>query len=73
MSKSENGRGPKELRRWRTIKEEAARIHVHPATLRLAIRAGKLRCVRVSGRRSIRLLPEWTDSYLLAAGPSIGG
>ncbi len=50
---------------WRTVDQEAARTHLHPATLRRAINTGKLRHARVSGRQAIRLKPEWTDRWLL--------
>ena len=71
MSESEKLTIHQQLRQWRTLEQEAARVQLHPATLRLAIRSGKLRCARVSGRRSVRLLPEWTDAYLLSGSTPV--
>lgn len=60
---------PTQHAEWRTIEAEAARVHLHPATLRRAIREGELKHIRVRGNTHIRLLPEWTDQWLFAGSP----
>jgi excisionase family DNA binding protein len=50
---------------WRTLEQESERINCHPATLRRAIKSGRLRAARVGGRRAIRLRCEWVDAWLL--------
>lgn len=50
---------------WACLLDEAQRTKLHEATLRRAIRDGKLRHARVGGRRAIRLKPEWTDEWLM--------
>jgi excisionase family DNA binding protein len=32
-----------------------------------AVQAGRLRAVRVGGRRELRLQPDWVDAWLLSA------
>lgn len=50
--------------RWLRLAEGAARLQVHEATLRRAIKRGQLRAARVGGRKSIRLRASWCDEWL---------
>ena len=52
---------------WLRLDEAAERARVSTATLRREIRAGRLRHARVSGRKTIRLRPEWVDAWLEAS------
>jgi excisionase family DNA binding protein len=49
---------------WLRLAEGAARLQVHEATLRRAIKRGQLRAARVGGRKSIRLRASWLDAWL---------
>ena len=49
---------------WLLLAEGAARLRVHEATLRRAIKRGQLRAARVGGRKSIRLRASWCDAWL---------
>jgi excisionase family DNA binding protein len=51
---------------WLTMKEAAARSRCGVGTLLREVRAGRLRAVRVGGRRTIRLKAEWIDTWLEA-------
>lgn len=57
----------------RTVTSEAARVGVHPETLRRAIRAGKLRVAGWVGRRNPRLAKADVDEWLAAGGCGRGG
>jgi excisionase family DNA binding protein len=56
---------------WITLRQGAERAQVSEATLRREAKAGHLRAVRVGGRRSWRLRPEWVDEWL-EAGHHVG-
>jgi excisionase family DNA binding protein len=56
---------------WMTVGQAAARAQLHPATLRRAIKAGRLRHARVNQTKAIRILPEWVDAYLLGVSTPI--
>lgn len=49
---------------WLTIDDAAARAKCGTKTLRREAAAGRLRAVRVGGRRSLRLRAEWIDAWL---------
>jgi len=52
---------------WLTLRQGADRAHAHEATLRREIRAGRLRCARLGGRKNIRLRASWIDEWLEAS------
>ena len=54
---------------WITLGEGAQMARVSTATLRREIRRGRLRYVRVGGRRTIRTRPEWIDAWLDPGSP----
>ena len=49
---------------WLTVKEAAQHGSLSADTIYTACEQGELRHVRVSGRRTIRLRPEWIDAWL---------
>ena len=49
---------------WLTIRDAAARAKCGTKTLMRETAAGRLRAVRVGGRRSLRLRAEWIDEWL---------
>ena len=50
---------------WLTLRQAAARVQAHEATLRRLIRAGVLRHARVgAGRKHIRIRASWVDEAL---------
>jgi excisionase family DNA binding protein len=49
-----------------TLKQGAERAQVSEATVRREAKAGRLKAVRVGGRRSWRLRPQWVDEWLEA-------
>jgi excisionase family DNA binding protein len=57
---------------WITLKQGAERAQVSEATLRREAKAGRLQAVRVGGRRSWRLRPEWIDAWLEAGHHVVG-
>jgi excisionase family DNA binding protein len=65
---------PSEQGRWWTRREVATYARVSEATIGREVRNGRLRHVRVGGRRSLRFRREWIDGWLetslLNAGPS---
>jgi hypothetical protein len=52
--------------RWFTVRSSAAEIHVHPASIRRAIRSGRLRCARLGGvpGAAIRIRGSWLLDFL---------
>ena len=52
---------------WITLSEGGAYAHVHPATLRREIKAGRLVAYRIGGRKSIRLKASAIDAWLEAS------
>ncbi len=52
---------------WLTLKQGAAIVQTHEATLRREIQRGRLRAARVGGRRSIRFRRSWLDAWLEAS------
>ncbi len=52
---------------WLTAAQAAARLQVHPVTLRKLVRQGRLRSARVG--RCMRIRPEWADAYLETTVP----
>jgi len=63
---------------WLTAKEAADRLRVSLNTIYYEVASGRLRAARIGGRRSLRFLPEWLDTYLeqtsrpVEVAPSIG-
>ena len=51
---------------WFTAQEAAGRARCSTATVRREARAGRLRSVRVGGRKSVRFRSEWIDEWLEA-------
>lgn len=49
---------------WLTLEQAADRAQVSIPTLRREIHAGRLRAVRVGGRRLLRLTPAMVDAWL---------
>lgn len=55
---------------WMKVKPSAAYAQVGVSTILREIRAGRLRAVKVGGRRSIRIKREWIDEWLLQQSPN---
>jgi excisionase family DNA binding protein len=53
---------------WLKMADAAKRSQCSEGTLRREVRAGRLRAVRVGGRKSVRFRAEWVDDWLQAAG-----
>ena len=51
---------------WLKIADAAKRAQCGEATIRREVRAGRLRAVKVGGRRSLRFRAEWIDDWLQA-------
>ena len=49
---------------WLKVRTAAERAAVSPWTIYTAIERGELRHVRLGGRRSLRMKPEWVDQWL---------
>lgn len=49
---------------WLTAREAAVRLRVSVETIYDACNAGGLTHSRIGGRRSIRIKPEWLDSWM---------
>jgi excisionase family DNA binding protein len=56
---------------WITVAEAAMHARVSERTIRAAVIAGTLRHARVNRRRSLRFLPAWVDSWLMAENTPI--
>jgi excisionase family DNA binding protein len=52
------------MKTWLTVSEGAEYAGVSRDTIYTACERGELRHVRIGGRRSIRLKPEWIDAWL---------
>ena len=50
---------------WITVHEAARRARCGSKLVYREVRAGRLRAVRVGGRRELRLRSEWIDAWLL--------
>jgi excisionase family DNA binding protein len=57
---------------WWTRHEAAAYARVSEATIGREVRNGRLRHVRVGGRRALRFRREWIDDWLATALPIVG-
>jgi excisionase family DNA binding protein len=57
---------PSTDRPWLRITEAADRAQCSVPTLRRELRNGKLRAIRLAGRKSLRFKPEWIDAWMLA-------
>jgi excisionase family DNA binding protein len=55
---------------WLTVKQAAQRAQCGSKTLYREVQAGRLRAVRVGGRRSLRFRAEWVDRWLEACSIS---
>jgi hypothetical protein len=51
-------------RRWWTVRRAAAHVGGGPKEIYRAVRAGKLKAVRLNRRGDIRTLPEWVDEWM---------
>jgi excisionase family DNA binding protein len=49
---------------WLKISDAAKRAQCGEATIRREVRGGRLRAVKVGGRRSMRFRAEWIDEWL---------
>ncbi len=49
---------------WITVDEAASRARCGIKLIYREVRAGRLKAVRVGGRRELRLRPEWIDRWL---------
>lgn len=52
------------MKTWFTVSEGAEYAGVSRDTIYTACERGELRHVRIGGRRSIRLKPDWIDAWL---------
>jgi excisionase family DNA binding protein len=50
--------------RWLTRNQAALYAQVSEATIGREVRAGRLRCARVGGRRAMRFREVWIDQWL---------
>ena len=50
---------------WLDVRGASQRALVSSSTILREVRAGRLRAVRVGGRRSLRFRPAWIDTWLL--------
>lgn len=53
---------------WLTVREAALRARCAEGTIRREVRAGRLRVVKLAGRKSLRFRAEWIDAWLEAGG-----
>jgi len=49
---------------WLTVREAALRVRCSEGTIRREVRAGRLRVVKLAGRKSLRFRAEWIDEWL---------
>jgi excisionase family DNA binding protein len=56
---------------WMTVIQIAQRLKCSPKTVYAEIAAGRLRAAKIGGRRSMRILPEWADEYLIASSTPV--
>jgi excisionase family DNA binding protein len=56
---------------WLTVDEAAARLRVSTKTIYREVQCGRLRAARIGGRRSLRFLSEWLDSYAIATSKPV--
>ncbi len=59
LAEPERPRGP-----WITVDEAASLARCGIKLIYREVRAGRLKAVRVGGRRELRLRPEWIDTWL---------
>ena len=59
------------MKPWLTVGEGAEYAKVSRDTIYTACERGELRSARISGRRSIRLRPAWTDAWLERHAPDV--
>ena len=53
---------------WLTVREAAIRARCAEGTIRREVRGGRLRVVKLAGRKSLRFRAEWIDAWLEAGG-----
>jgi excisionase family DNA binding protein len=51
--------------RWLTVREAADRARCGPKTIYRAVKSRQLRAARIGGRRELRFLATWIDSWLI--------
>ena len=56
---------------WLTAKQAANRAQVGQKLIYREVRAGRLRCARVGGRRDLRFLASWVDEFLIASADPV--
>ena len=56
---------------WLTVKEAAARAKLHPNSIYLAIRQGRLRAARLGTRKDYRLLEDWLDAWIISCSTPV--
>ncbi len=56
---------------WLTSGEAADRARVGVKVIYTEAKAGRLQAARVGGRRELRLLPEWIDTWLEATSTPV--
>ena len=56
---------------WLTAGEAAGRARVGIKVIYAEVRAGRLQGARVGGRRELRFLPEWIDSWLTSTSTPV--
>ena len=52
--------------RWLKVCEAADRARCGPKTIYRAVQSGELRAARIGGRRELRFLEAWVDTWLLS-------
>jgi excisionase family DNA binding protein len=50
---------------WLDVQEAAARANCGAKLIYREVKAGRLKAARIGGRRELRLLAEWVDTWLL--------
>ena len=55
---------PPSERRWWSVKRAADHVGAGPKEIYKAVRAGKLKAVRLNARGDIRTLREWVDEWM---------
>jgi excisionase family DNA binding protein len=56
---------------WLRLRECAALVQAHEATLRREIARGRLRHARLGGRKSIRIRRSWLNAWLEASSTPV--
>jgi excisionase family DNA binding protein len=54
--------------RWLKVREAADRARCGPKTIYRAAQSGQLQAARLGGRRELRFLESWIDTWLIGQG-----